>query len=68
MFKGAKPGGITSGYPVRTPQPPPPPPPGSYPGPTPTQQVSYVTVAGVNVSSGRLLYTQCSPLYLPREV
>lgn len=50
FFQGAKTGGITSGYPVRAPQPPqspyPPPPPGSY-----------VSVAGANVS-GRMLFPQ----------
>ncbi|XP_008211189.1 extensin isoform X1 [Nasonia vitripennis] len=57
--QGAKTGGITTGYPVRAPQPPqgpyPPPPPGTY-----------VSVAGANVP-GRLLYTQPQPRYLQRE-
>ncbi|XP_017757507.1 PREDICTED: G protein pathway suppressor 2 isoform X2 [Eufriesea mexicana] len=57
--QGAKTGGITSGYPVRAPQPPPapyPPPPGTY-----------VSASGANVP-GRLLYTQPGARYLQREV
>ncbi|XP_051160842.1 G protein pathway suppressor 2 [Leptopilina boulardi] len=60
--QGAKTGGITSGYPVRAPQPPPsayqppPPPPGTY-----------VSVSGSNVPS-RLLYTQPGTRYLQRDV
>ncbi|XP_058808988.1 uncharacterized protein LOC131674371 [Phymastichus coffea] len=57
--QGAKTGGITTGYPVRAPQPPqgpyPPPPPGTY-----------VNVTGATVP-GRLLYTQPGPRYLQRD-
>lgn len=56
--KGAKTGGITSGYPVRAPQPPP----GAYPPPPPG---NYVSGSGPNVGN-RLLYSQ--PRYLQREV
>jgi len=61
--QGAKTGGITSGYPVRTPQPPgpyPPPPPPPSPG-------TYVSGSGTNVP-GRLLYTQPGARYLQREI
>ncbi|XP_014229025.1 leucine-rich repeat extensin-like protein 1 [Trichogramma pretiosum] len=52
-------GSITSGYPVRTPQPPQspyPPPPGAY-----------VSVTGAPNVPGRLLYTQPSQRYLQRD-
>lgn len=59
FLQGAKSGSITSGYPVRAPQPPPvpypPPPSGAYVGP-----------AGGNIP-GRLLYTQPGTRYLQRE-
>lgn len=58
--QGAKTGGITSGYPVRAPQPPPAP----YPPPPPG---TYVSASGANVP-GRLLYTQPGARYLQREV
>lgn len=58
--QGAKTGGITSGYPVRAPQPPP----GPYPPPPPG---TYVSASGANVP-GRLLYTQPGARYLQREV
>ncbi|XP_026674324.1 G protein pathway suppressor 2 isoform X2 [Ceratina calcarata] len=58
--QGAKTGGITSGYPVRAPQPPPTP----YPPPPPG---TYVSASGGNVP-GRLLYTQPGARYLQREV
>ncbi|XP_012255287.1 protein enabled homolog [Athalia rosae] len=57
--QGAKTGGITSGYPVRAPQPPP----GPYPPPPPG---TYVSASGANVG-GRLLYTQPTR-YMQREV
>ncbi|XP_046744425.1 G protein pathway suppressor 2 isoform X1 [Diprion similis] len=56
--QGAKTGGITSGYPVRAPQPPP----GAYPPPPGT----YVSASAANVG-GRLLYTQPTR-YMQREV
>lgn len=59
--QGAKTGGITSGYPVRAPQPPPTP----YPPPPPPG--TYVSASGGNVP-GRLLYTQPGARYLQREV
>jgi len=64
--KGAKTGGITSGYPVRTPQPPPnyPPPP---PPPPPQSPGAYVSGSAANVP-GRLLYTQPGARYLQREI
>nr|XP_033334032.1 extensin isoform X2 [Megalopta genalis] len=58
--QGAKTGGITSGYPVRAPQPPPAP----YPPPPPG---TYVSASGANVP-GRLLYSQPGARYLQREV
>ncbi|XP_066590135.1 G protein pathway suppressor 2 [Prorops nasuta] len=58
--QGAKTGGITSGYPVRAPQPPPP---GPYPPPPPG---TYVNASTANVP-GRLLYTQPGARYLQRE-
>ncbi|CAL7951069.1 unnamed protein product [Xylocopa violacea] len=58
--QGAKTGGITSGYPVRAPQPPPAP----YPPPPPG---TYVSASGANVP-GRLLYTQPPARYLQREI
>ncbi|XP_047355307.1 protein enabled homolog isoform X1 [Vespa velutina] len=60
VLKGAKTGGITSGYPVRAPQPPP----GPYPPPPPG---TYVNASGANIP-GRLLYTQPGARYLQREV
>ncbi|KAJ8674356.1 hypothetical protein QAD02_005618 [Eretmocerus hayati] len=56
--QGAKTGGITSGYPVRAPQPP--------QGPYPPPPGAYVSVAGANVPRG-LLYTQPGPRYLQRD-
>ncbi|XP_032673838.1 protein enabled homolog [Odontomachus brunneus] len=61
--QGAKTGGITSGYPVRAPQPPP----GPYPPPPPPPPGTYVSGSGANVP-GRLLYTQPGTRYLQREV
>ncbi|EZA60247.1 G protein pathway suppressor 2 isoform X2 [Ooceraea biroi] len=61
--QGAKTGGITSGYPVRAPQPPP----GPYPPPPPPSPGTYVSGAGANVP-GRLLYTQPGARYLQREI
>ncbi|XP_024938896.1 extensin isoform X2 [Cephus cinctus] len=58
--QGAKTGGITSGYPVRAPQPPP----GPYP---PQAPGTYVGAASGNVP-GQLLYTQPGARYLQREV
>ncbi|XP_014218539.1 G protein pathway suppressor 2 [Copidosoma floridanum] len=61
--QGAKTGGITSGYPVRAPQPPPPQNP--YP---PHPSGTYVSVAGAP-APGRLLYTQpTGPRYIQRDV
>lgn len=57
--QGAKTGGITSGYPVRAPQPPP----GPYPPPPPG---TYVSASGASVP-GRLLYTQPGARYLQRD-
>ncbi|XP_020288551.1 protein enabled homolog isoform X2 [Pseudomyrmex gracilis] len=60
--QGAKTGGITSGYPVRAPQPP-----GPYPPPPPPSPGTYVSGSGANVP-GRLLYTQPGARYLQREI
>ncbi|XP_043272290.1 G protein pathway suppressor 2 isoform X2 [Venturia canescens] len=60
--QGAKTGGITSGYPVRAPQPPPTGPP--YPPPPPG---TYVNASPANVPGGRLLYSQPGARYLQRE-
>ncbi|KYN36086.1 G protein pathway suppressor 2 [Trachymyrmex septentrionalis] len=62
--QGAKTGGITSGYPVRAPQPPPP---SSYPPPPPPSPGTYVSGSAANVP-GRLLYTQPGARYLQREI
>lgn len=56
-IKGAKTGSITSGYPVRAPQPPP----GSYPPPG-----TYVNAPAANIP-GRLLYSQPGSRYMQRE-
>ncbi|XP_071568682.1 uncharacterized protein [Temnothorax nylanderi] len=61
--QGAKTGGITSGYPVRAPQPPP----SSYPPPPPPSPGTYVSSSAANVP-GRLLYTQPGARYLQREI
>lgn len=61
--QGAKTGGITSGYPVRAPQPPP----GPYPPPPPPSPSTYVSGSAANVP-GRLLYTQPGARYLQREI
>ncbi|GAB1862349.1 G protein pathway suppressor 2 [Camponotus japonicus] len=61
--QGAKTGGITSGYPVRAPQPPP----GPYPPAPSPSPGTYVSGAAANVP-GRLLYTQPGARYLQREI
>lgn len=62
LMQGAKTGGITSGYPVRAPQPPS----GPYP-PPPPPSVTYVSASGANVP-GRLLNTQPGARYLQRDI
>ncbi|XP_063991838.1 G protein pathway suppressor 2 isoform X2 [Diachasmimorpha longicaudata] len=57
--QGAKTGSITSGYPVKAPQPPP----GPYPPPPPGTYVG----AQLGPIPARLLYSQSGPRYMQRE-
>ncbi|XP_034944766.1 G protein pathway suppressor 2 [Chelonus insularis] len=56
--QGAKSGGITSGYPIRTPQPPP----GPY-----APSGTYVSAPATNIP-GRLLYSQSNARYIQRDI